>query len=71
MRLEEALGVLRAELEVYTREAMLADWATTQYHLADVLKTLGERASNMSRLQEARSGVVNCDTTHAKVVVSV
>ena len=48
MRLEEALGVLRAELEVYTREAMLADWATTQYHLADVLKTLGERASNMS-----------------------
>ena len=39
----EAVAAFRAALEVRTREAMPADWATTQNNLGTALQLLGER----------------------------
>ena len=41
--LERSVAAYEAALEVYTQEAMPADWAMTQNNLGNVLATLGER----------------------------
>jgi tetratricopeptide (TPR) repeat protein len=43
----------RAALQEWTRERVPLDWATTQNNLGLALSTLGERESEMGRLEEA------------------
>jgi len=50
---EEAVSAYRAALEVFLREFLLFEWATTQTNLGNVLWNLGEREVGITRLEEA------------------
>jgi tetratricopeptide (TPR) repeat protein len=52
-RLEQAVAAYRAALEVYTRESLPLDWATTQNNLGNALWTLGEREDGTENLEKA------------------
>lgn len=52
-KLEEAAAVLRAALQVETRNRMPLIWATTQNNLGFVLFRLGQREAGTERLEDA------------------
>ncbi len=52
-RLEEAVTVYLAALEVRTRDRLPLDWAMTQNNLGSALLRLGEREAVTARLEEA------------------
>ena len=47
--LEQSVAAYRAALEVYTREQLPQDWATTQNNLGIALRDLGGRSERRSR----------------------
>ncbi len=49
----EAVAAYRAALEVWTRERVPLDWATTQNNLGNALQTLGAREDGTQRLEQA------------------
>ncbi|HUU46324.1 MAG TPA: tetratricopeptide repeat protein [Acidobacteriota bacterium] len=51
--LNEAVGLYREILKVWTRERVPLQWAATQNNLGNALQTLGERESGTDRLEEA------------------
>ena len=53
MRFEEAVAADRAALEEYTRKRAPLDSAIAQTNLGNVLELLGERESEIKRLEEA------------------
>jgi tetratricopeptide (TPR) repeat protein len=55
--LEQAVAAYRAALEVYTREQLPQDWATTQNNLGMALSDLGERASGEQGAQYLKQSV--------------
>jgi hypothetical protein len=59
---EPGASVIRAALEVYTREQVPLDWAMTQYNLGNALGALGERERRTARLEEAATAFDACLT---------
>jgi hypothetical protein len=59
---EPGASVIRAALEVYTREQVPLDWAMTQYNLGNALGALGERERKTARLEEAATAFDACLT---------
>ena len=51
------MAAYRAALEVYTREQLPQQWATTQNNLGNVLRDLGERASGEQGAQYLEQSV--------------
>ena len=54
-RLEEAIAIYSATLEVWTRKDAPDAWATTQNNLGTALSALGERESGTKHLEEAET----------------
>ena len=54
-RLRRAVSAYESALEVYRRETMPANWATTQNNLGNVLQILGERENDPDALSKAVS----------------
>jgi hypothetical protein len=50
---QEGVEALRAALKEWTRERVPLNWAMTQHNLGNALSVIGERGTEVARLEDA------------------